>query len=511
SNQPKQPNTWLRGATAVISALIVAGIIGISAYYAPLMPDNLATAVTRENLVKHLAALESVAASDRKFGNSRSVMNGYNASVEYVVNQLKSHTDYDITLQPFTFPFFENIEPPKLSYTSSSIDLVPFKDFNTLTNSGSGNIKDAKIKVIQNGCRPRDFEKLKKNTVVLLSREVVPGSPGSKKCNYRSKVTNAINAGAVAALIYTTLPMGGPVLGRVGSDADDFPVLGISHPVALDLLQKLASRDEQDEEITISLKTKVHFRNVTSLNVIADTPFGNSSNVVVVGAHLDSVEAGSGINDDGSGTSVQLECALALYKTGMSKKVVNKVRFAWWSAEELGLLGSTAYVDDLAKNDPEELKSIALNLDSDMLASPNGARYIYNGREAEDPTLQGPSGKIQHIFESYFDSVGLPYALTPFDGRSDYGPFLKYGIPAGGLFTGAEEIKTEEEAKIFGGVPGIPLDPCYHRACDTLENIQSGLGMSLFLETSAATAYFIQKVAFEPNLRGFLWNQDASN
>ncbi|KAJ3316939.1 hypothetical protein HDU76_001461, partial [Blyttiomyces sp. JEL0837] len=163
------------------------------------------------------------------------------------------------------------------------------------------------------------------------------------------------------------------------------------------------------------------------------------------------------------------------------------------------------YVEDLVKNNPAELKNIALNLNNDMIASPNGARYIYNGREAEDPNLRGPSGNIQKVFENYFDSVGLAHSPTPFNGRSDYGPFLKYGIPAGGLFTGAEEIKTEEEAKIYGGTPGIPLDPCYHRPCDTLENIQ-GLGISLFSDLASAMGHIVQKFAFEEDINAFLYN-----
>ncbi|KAJ3301050.1 hypothetical protein HDU76_005876, partial [Blyttiomyces sp. JEL0837] len=319
----RKPNGWKRGAGAVGAAVVVAGIIGAAAYYGPrlLEPTNLATAVTRDNLVKHLEAFSAVAASQDGFGNSRSILNGYNASVEYVVNQLKTRTDYIVTVQPFDFPFFENVQAPKLTYSAASVDLVAGRDFDTLTNSGSGSVKDAKIQVILNGCLPEDFKTFKKGAVVLLAREVPTSAPGATGCTYRTKITNAINAGASAALLYTTLPMGGPVLGRAGPDAVNFPVLGLVHPVALDLLQKAAAASSSGEDLKVSLTTSVQYRTITTLNVIADTPAGNKSTTIVAGSHLDSVPAGPGINDDGSGSAATLEVALSLYRTGLSKRV----------------------------------------------------------------------------------------------------------------------------------------------------------------------------------------------
>ncbi|KAI8609819.1 hypothetical protein BC830DRAFT_1043154, partial [Chytriomyces sp. MP71] len=313
------------------------------------------------------------------------------------------------------------------------------------------------LQVISGGCDPADFAGLKPGSVALISRETPVLSP-EEKCIYRQKVTNARLAGAAAALVYSNLPGDLPFVGGTNADNKQFGTVGITHAVALYLLQRLAAGDQ----FHVDMKVSVKYVDFETFNVLAETKAGSSDNVIVAGSHLDSVPAGPGINDDASGTSATLEVALSLYRTGLSKKVVNKVRFAWWSAEELGLIGSTYYVDNLAATDPAALKRIALNLNNDMIASPNGARFIYNGREAEDPALRGPSGRIQTLFETYFDNKNLPHLPTAFNGRSDYGEFLKFGIPAGGLDTGAEGIKSQKEYELFGGTPGIAYDPCYH-------------------------------------------------
>jgi Zn-dependent M28 family amino/carboxypeptidase len=206
---------------------------------------------------------------------------------------------------------------------------------------------------------------------------------------------------------------------------------------------------------------------VPTSNVIAETQNGRDDRVVVVGAHLDSVAAGPGINDNGSGAAAILEIALQMAALDIEPR--NKVRFAWWGAEESGLIGSQYYVDNLSKR---EIKNIALNLNFDMVASPNYVRFVYDG-DGSDTPLAGPNGSknIENVFLNYFTEQSLPVEATAFDGRSDYGPFIDAGIPAGGLFTGADEIKTDEQATIYGGTAGEDLDSCYHTPCDDLTNI----------------------------------------
>ena len=189
--------------------------------------------------------------------------------------------------------------------------------------------------------------------------------------------------------------------------------------------------------------------------------------MVVIGAHLDSVAEGPGINDNGSGTGTILEIAIQLRKLGIATQ--NRLRFAFFGAEEWGLLGSAHYVGQLT---PEELDKIVLNLNFDMLGSPNPVSFVYDG-DGSDTGPVGPegSGEIEAVFLDYFQGANLPTRPTAFDGRSDYGPFIAKGIPAGGLFTGAEGLKTEDEAAAFGGTAGEAYDKCYHKACDDLANV----------------------------------------
>ena len=147
------------------------------------------------------------------------------------------------------------------------------------------------------------------------------------------------------------------------------------------------------------------------------------------------------------------------------------MRLAFWGAEERSLIGSTYYVDQLSF---EQQLDIALYLNFDMIGSPNYFRGVYDGDDS-DGVGAGPgpygSAQIEALFTGYFDSRSLPSEGTDFSGRSDYGPFIAVGIPAGGLFTGAEGIKTPEQAALYGGTAGIAYDPCYHAACDNLGNV----------------------------------------
>jgi Zn-dependent M28 family amino/carboxypeptidase len=151
----------------------------------------------------------------------------------------------------------------------------------------------------------------------------------------------------------------------------------------------------------------------------------------------------------------------------------NTLRFAWWAGEEQGLLGSADYVAGLSQ---AERDRIALYMNYDMVGSPNYIFMVYDADESTFPAPEGvtiPEGStaIEDLYESYYTLVGEPYDDTAFDGRSDYQAFIENGIPAGGLFTGAEEIKTEQQEAIWGGTAGEQFDPCYHLASDTFDNV----------------------------------------
>ena len=205
----------------------------------------------------------------------------------------------------------------------------------------------------------------------------------------------------------------------------------------------------------------------TDYNVIAELPGKNEDNVVMAGAHLDSVIEGPGINDNGSGSAALLETALLMANSTRRTPCGS----AGGPAEEQGLVGSADYVDGLSQ---AERDRIAMYMNYDMVGSPN---YIFMVYDADESTFEAPvpvppgSEAIEDVYESYYTAVGEPYDDTEFSGRSDYEAFILAGIPSSGLFTGAEEIKTEEQEEIWGGTAGEQFDPCYHLACDTFENV----------------------------------------
>ncbi|MEU5254721.1 M28 family metallopeptidase [Streptomyces longwoodensis] len=194
----------------------------------------------------------------------------------------------------------------------------------------------------------------------------------------------------------------------------------------------------------------------TGYNLIADWPGGDTTRVVMAGSHLDSVTAGPGINDNGSGSAAVLETALAVSRAGLQP--TRHLRFAWWGAEELGMVGSRYYVNNLSSANRSRI-SAYLNLD--MIGSPNPGYFVYD----DDPT-------IEQTFKTYFSGLGVPTEIeTEGDGRSDHAPFKNVGIPVGGLFSGADYVKTSAQAAKWGGTAGQPFDRCYHSSCDTTANL----------------------------------------
>ncbi|MEU3249178.1 MULTISPECIES: M28 family metallopeptidase [unclassified Streptomyces] len=194
----------------------------------------------------------------------------------------------------------------------------------------------------------------------------------------------------------------------------------------------------------------------TGYNLVADWPGGDTSHVVMAGSHLDSVTAGPGINDNGSGSAAVLETALAVSRARYQP--TRHLRFAWWGAEELGMVGSKYYVNSLSSANRAKISDY---LNFDMIGSPNPGYFVYD----DDPT-------IEKTFKDYFTGLGIATEPeTEGDGRSDHSPFKNAGIPVGGLFSGADYIKTAAQAAKWGGTSGQAFDRCYHASCDTSSNI----------------------------------------
>jgi Zn-dependent M28 family amino/carboxypeptidase len=422
--------------------------------------NKLLECVTIDGVRSHQAAFQAVA--DANGGNRAAGTPGYDGSVDYVVDTLEA-AGYDVELNPFEFTFVPDAVLDQLSPIAASYPTGAF------TGSGSGAVTGNVIPVdlalappqaSTSGCEVTDFDGLDFSgpaDIALVQRGA---------CFFSVKAVNAENAGAEAVVIFnqgnSPARMGLIVANAAnlpdGSPSNlTIPVVGgsFANGVALSQPGSMAFINVEPNEIR------------TNYNVIAELPGKNDDNIVMAGAHLDSRLEGPGIQDNGSGSAAILETAVQMAKV----KPHNTIRFAWWGNEENGLIGSTAYVNGLTE---EETDDIALYLNFDMIGSPNYVFFVYDGDDS-DAVGAGPgpegSAQIEEFFESYYEANDEPFLGTDFSGRSDYGPFIAVGIPAGGLFTGAGGIKTAEQADIWGGTAGVQYDPCYHLACDTFDNI----------------------------------------
>ncbi|KAK4135740.1 Zn-dependent exopeptidase [Trichocladium antarcticum] len=303
--------------------------------------------------------------------------------------------------------------------------------------------------VANDGCNPDDYPPTARGKILLIKR-------GS--CSFGAKSERAGHAGAIAAVIYNSDR--GPLSGTLG-DPSAFHVatFGLSGDDAAPVVAKLQSGARVDASAYIDATVD----RITTTNIIAQTTAGDPDHCVMLGGHSDSVAEGPGINDDGSGTLALLEVATQL--AGFA--VHNCVRFAWWSAEEEGLLGSDYYVAALT---PRENRRIRVFMDYDMLASPNFAYQVYDARNDANPV---GSQELRDLYVDWYAAQGLNHTFIAFDGRSDYDAFIRNGIPGGGIATGAEGLKTEAEAGVFGGTAGLEYDPCYHQLCDDVANLNA--------------------------------------
>ncbi|MEU9040680.1 MULTISPECIES: M28 family metallopeptidase [unclassified Kitasatospora] len=450
-----------RGAGAALTlAALVGPLLLAGAGSAAADPDparkgarlaaRLVEASDAESARGTLAALQRIA--DRNGGTRVAGSKGHEQSAQYVYEQAR-RAGLKVSKQEFEYTFFE-AGTQRLDVVSPKAESVPVVAM-TYSVSGPEAGLTAELAVspvsATTGCAPTDYPAGGFTGKVALIRR--------GGCSFAQKQAAAAAAGAVGALIYNNAE--GDLSGTLGDPtAGKVPTGGITQAAGEALAAEAAAGPVR---VTFDIRTVMEPRK--TWNVIAETRGGDPNNTVMVGAHLDSVPAGPGINDNGSGSAGILEVARNL----TVHPVKNKVRFAWWSAEEFGLKGSEAYVKSLSEADQ---KKIRLYLNFDMIASPNYAQFVYNGSGSAGGGA-GPDGsaQIERDITGYLDGLGLPHDRSAFDGRSDYGPFIDAGIPAGGTDTGAEKIKSPEQAERYGGTAGTAFDSCYHKACDNLGNI----------------------------------------
>ena len=468
---------WVVAASAAVALLLVSPAVGAPPQVAcddrtNNTYDKLLECVRLEGVRAHQAAFQAIATAN---GGTRAADTpGYDASVDYVVETLEA-AGWSVELDQFDFTVAQPIvqhTPIEATYESAGV-----------TGSGLGTVTALVVPVDINLVPPRANSSGCDGAFTqgpLTTDPIVPHPEGTNDfagfpsgaialiqrgtCSFALKVANAQAAGAGAVILFnqgnTTAPDRNNVLNATAvpppssSVTITIPAVGASFATG----QALAAQPNTTATVSVVNRPQV--------NVVAELDGNNDDNVVMAGAHLDSVPEGPGINDNGSGSAALLELAEQLAKL----KPENTLRFAWWGAEEEGLVGSTAYVNGLSQ---AERDRIALYLNFDMVGSPN---YIFMVYDADESSFDAPvtippgSAAIEDVFESFYTVMDEPYDDTAFSGRSDYQAFINNGIPAGGLFTGAEQQKTAEQVTIWGGTAGAQFDPCYHQACDTFAN-----------------------------------------
>lgn len=441
------------------SLLFAAALMSVAqlSFAGPLNVDCLlrGSCINSQDVFAHLKEFQAIAEAND--GHRAAGSRGHEFSGNYIAQKLLA-AGYKVELQPF---FFMKFEKHSAKLQVGEVSYQDEKDFNVMTYSGSGSVSAAISPVdislgagnaSSSGCEAEDFAAFPKGHIALVQRGT---------CNFAAKVLNAEAAGASGVILFNqgnSPDREELFLGTLSeSEHIGIPVIATSYKFAVELLNAEAA------SVTIDVDAETQKR--ASFNVIAETKTGSDANVVMLGSHLDSVPEGPGMNDNASGSAALLEIALQLKNT----VVTNKVRFGWFSAEELGLIGSTKYVEGLSAS---EKARISLYINADMVSSPNYMLGVYDG-DGSKFGLKGPEGSalIENMLHSFFASQGLKSVETELSGRSDYAAFSAAGIAVGGVFTGAEAKKSEEEAALFGGQAGEAYDACYHKACDNLSNV----------------------------------------
>ena len=441
----------------ILLALLLTLAPALSAAAAPTLADDM----TPEGVSTHMAAFQRIA--DAHGGNRAAATPGYAASLRYVEGALRG-AGYTVTRQPFTIDSSRTLAETGRILGAAPLELAPaIMEYSPSTPEGG---LEAALTLPQEplGCALDDFVGVS-GKIVLIERGI---------CTFGQKAANAAAAGAVAALISNTSDE--PLYASLGDAANTVPTAGITRSLG----EALRNRAERgDVRVSLELRTQTAIRPTASL--IAEWPGlepdgpDSPDNVLMLGAHLDSVEAGPGINDNGSGSALVLELALRLAETGDA----SGARFAFWGAEELGLLGSRHYVASLS---PDEVRGLRAYLNFDMVSSPNGALFTYG-----DPELTTR-------FQGALKARGLLLAMTDLGGSSDHAPFSEAGVPVAGLFTGASGDKSRGQARAYGGDAGEPFDACYHQACDTLQDVTTPTSERILEVIADAAADTLQEL-----------------
>ncbi|CAF0749705.1 unnamed protein product [Didymodactylos carnosus] len=475
---------------------------------------SLVDSINIDQLLTHLKNLQQIAQSSN--GTRMIHLQGFNSTVDYIYSHLTQRTNLvNIQKQHFYVNNFMVDGTPILTafVDGKQLNFTYYSNFTHMIYTGQATnwtLLGYSLSIIPNlGCVDNDWLDAR-DRVALVRRG---------NCTFTEKIRLATKVGVKGFLLYNdglpSAPSNREILNNTrASEGTTFPTLFLSYQAGQTLLI-----NPQNTTVFITIKLKdVPPSAVT--NICADTHSGDKTQTIVIGSHSDSVQAGNGINDNGSGTAANLVLATnldKLFQMSTYRPYAYRVRFCWWGGEEFGLLGSKDHVMK-AKNNSivgERLQDYLVNLNFDMLGSPNFIFGIYNGASANNMTTPARaipgSIKLTEIFRDYFNRKQYPWDLTKFDGRSDYGPFLAEGIACSGLTTGADGVKTQEQRdryatmlgqqKIGLGMPNVIYDPCYHKVCDTVQNIH----LFAYETIVQAAAYTIEYLGRLNDLKAYLY------
>ncbi|SCO54504.1 related to aminopeptidase Y precursor, vacuolar [Fusarium fujikuroi] len=428
----------MKFSTGVATLLALAPSHGLAKTH-KLESKKIQADMKTKNLMSNLQAFNDIAFANG--GNRAFGLPGYDASVDYIFKRISKVKTAKVWKQnfPALFAFVDSIE--------LKVDDTPVYIYG-LTYSPSTSEEGITAEITLGpegaaGCDASSYDDLDvKGKIVLVQRFRCPTGG-----TLAGRVIPAAAAGASAVIIYHNLTTNVTAGSLSQPDPEKHVPAGFINLVDG---EKIKERIEAGETVTAHFQQTQTIEERITQNVIAETKGGDPRNVIMLGAHLDSVQAGPGINDDGSGSSLILELFLALSKY----KTKNKIRFAWWGAEENGLLGSKHYTSTLPAKD---VNNLLVYLNFDMVSK---GFFGVADTDGSSHGSKAPKGSevTEKIFTEYFESQGIEVTPAVLTNGSDYAPFWQnLNKPFGFLHTGT----------------AVAQDPCYHQACDTIDNPDS--------------------------------------
>ena len=414
--------------------VLAAGLLTLLAALVPATAAPAQTTVAEADLQRHLQAIFAIARANG--GHRAAGTNGERATADYAAGRL-AEAGWTISRTDVLFPYWAERRPSVVGRSRRGRDHV------TMHYSGGGDVTARVRAVRRGGCRPRAYRRIPRGRIVVLT---------AHPCGYRDAAMVAQRAGAKAVLVAGS-GSHPPAQATLAKPGVRVPVVGLRLPVA----RRLAQRRSR-----IRVAVRVVSEPRVARNVIAELPGTDPGRVVMAGAHVDSVPRGPGMNDNGSGVAALVEAGRHLASRPRSATL----RLAFWSAHEPGVYGANRYVAALPA---QERARIAVYLNVDMVGSPNGVAELFSDR---------PS--IGEVLHRHLEGAGT----RPAGAGGDHNPFLRAGIPVGGIHTGSSEPKHPDQVGRWGGKPGVARDRCYHRRCDVLTNVDLKL---LGITATAAT------------------------